>query len=103
MKEISIFIVVVVFFGFAGNSAAVSPTPSEELNLGQTENVCTINVVYSIDREKGKPREESSSALAFEASLPKKDVLERVTKYVDDKLTEWNVSEFKIECKFLNK
>ncbi|MCL5023558.1 MAG: hypothetical protein M1497_09370 [Nitrospirae bacterium] len=58
-------------------------------------------MVYIADPEKGIPGGDSSSNLVFEAIQPKKDVLERVTEYVGNRMNEGNVAEFKIECKFL--
>jgi len=35
--------------------------------------------------------------------MSKKDVLDKITKYMNNKLNEGNVSEFKVECKFSKK
>jgi len=99
MKKASMFILIIFLFGLVGNSSATSPMP-EELKPGQTENVCTIYVVYSLDGEQGILREETSSTLTFDASMSKKDVLEKITKHLSNKLNDVNVSEFKVECKF---
>ncbi len=100
MKETSIFILMIVLFGLAGNATAVSPMPEE---LERTQTVCVIHTGYMPDREKEIPGEESSSILTFEASMPEKDVLEKVTKHLSDKLNERNIAEFKVECKFSKK
>ncbi len=102
MKKISIFILLIVLLGFVGNSSATSPMP-EELMPRQTENFCTIHVTYILDGGQGILTEEASSTLTFEASMSKKDVLEKITKYMNNKLNEGNVSEFKVECKFPKK
>jgi hypothetical protein len=87
-----------VLFGLAGNSSAISPMP-EEVKPGLTATVCTIRIACIKDHEKGMP-EERTAKFAFEVSEAKKDVLEWATKYVNNKLNERNVAEFRIECKF---
>jgi hypothetical protein len=99
MKKTSIFILIICLFGLVGNLSATSPMP-EESKPGQTENFCMVHVAHSVDSEKGILREEASSTLTFEASTSKKDVLERLTQYLNKKLNEDNISEFKVECKF---
>lgn len=99
MGKISIIVFMIVLFGHVGYSSATSPMP-EELKPGQTENVCTIHVVYSLDGEQGILLEEASSTLTFKASMSKKDVLEKITNHLSNKLNDVNVSEFKVECKF---
>ncbi len=89
----------IVLFWLAGNSSATSPMP-EEIKPGQTATVCTTHIVYLTEDEKGIHAEEFSSHFVFEAAGPKKDVLEKVTKFMSEKLNEGNVSEFKVECKF---
>ena len=88
----------IVLLGLAGNAAAVSPMPGEEMLGLQTENVCAIHIVYI--PAKGVLREEATSTLVFDASTSKKDVLEKVTRYISEKLTEGPASEFRVECKF---
>lgn len=99
MKKTLIFILTMVLFGLAVNSYATSPMP-EELRPGPTAPVCVIHIVYMPDIEKGIPRENTSSTLVYEVSESKKDVFEKVTRYLSDKLNEGNISEFKVECKF---
>jgi len=89
----------IVLSGLAADSSATSPMP-EEMKPGQTENVCTVRIAYSLDREKGILLEETSSTLTFEASMSKKDVLDKITKHLSNRLNDMNVSEFKVECKF---
>lgn len=99
MKKLSISILLISLLGLVANSSATSPQP-EEVRPGWKESICTINVIYSLDSEKGINRDEASSTFAFEASVPKKDVLDKMTRFIGDKLNEVNVSEFKLECKF---
>ncbi|MDD1744820.1 MAG: hypothetical protein LUQ20_03275 [Candidatus Methanoperedens sp.] len=99
MKKLSVFIFMIFLFGIAGKAAAVSPMPFEELKPGQTAIVCAFHITYITDQTRGIP-EEQTSTFAFEASNAKKDVLEWVNKYINDKLNERNVSAFKVECKF---
>jgi len=89
----------IVSFGLVGSSSATSPQP-EEVKPGQTATICTTHIVYITDREKGTLQHEASSTLAYEASMPKAGVLEKITAYISNKLDEWNVSEFRLECKF---
>jgi hypothetical protein len=98
MKKISILICMSVLFGLAGNSFATSPMP-EEVKPGLTATVCTIHIVCITERERGTP-EEQTAKFAFEVSEAKKDVLEWVTRYINNKLNERNVTEFKVECRF---
>ena len=100
MKKIIVLLPILVLACFASNSAAVSPMPYEELKPGQTAIMCTFHTVYMADREKGIPAEESSKTLFFEASAPKRDVLEEMTRYAGNKLDKGNLSEFRLECKF---
>lgn len=100
MKKIIVLLAILVLACLASNSAAVSPMPFEELKPGQTAIVCTFHVVYMADREKGLHGEESSKTLFFEASAPKKDVLEEMTRRAGSKLDKGNLSEFRLECKF---
>jgi hypothetical protein len=99
MKKVSIFVFIFILLGFAGYLFATSPMP-EEVMPGSTAYTCTVRVTYSLDRETGVLGEEVSSTLTFAASVPKKDVLEKITAYVDKKLKDGKVSEFKVECKF---
>jgi hypothetical protein len=99
MKRVSIFMLMVILLGLAVDSLATSPMP-EEVMPGPTADTCAIRVTYSMDRETGVLGEEVSSTLTFAASMPKKDVLEKIMTYVDNKLREGKVSEFKVECKF---
>jgi len=102
MEKTLIFIFMIVFLGLAEDSSATSPMP-EEVKPSQTENICTIRVAYSLDREKGILLEETSSTLTFEASMSKKDILDKITKHLSNRLDDVNVSEFKVECKFPKK
>ena len=81
------------------NASATSPVP-EEIKPGATSPVCTTHIIYITDNEKGSHAEEFSSHFVYEVTEPKKDVLEKVTKFMSGKLNEVNVSEFKVECKF---
>jgi hypothetical protein len=99
MKRASILLCVIVLFGFVGDSFATSPMP-EEVKPGLTATVCTIHIVCIKDHERRIP-EEQTAKFAFEVSEAKSDVLEWVTRYINNKLNERNVSEFKAECKFL--
>ena len=99
MKKASISIFMIALLCFAGNSSATSPMP-EEIKPGATTTVCTTYIVYLTENEKGIHLEESSSNFVFEVTEPKKDVLEKVTKFMSEKLNEGNVSDFKVECKF---
>ena len=99
MKKISLFISATILFWLAGSVYATSPMP-EELKPGQIENVCTIHITYSLDRKQGVLKEETSSALTFDPSISKKDILDKTTSILSDKLNEGNISEFKIECRF---
>lgn len=74
--------------------------PFEELKPGQTAIACTFHVVYMADREKGLHGEDSSKTLFFEASAPKKEVLEEMIRHAGSKLDKGNPSEFRLECKF---
>ena len=98
MKKVSIFILMVILLGLAGDSFATSPMP-EEVKPGMTVTVCTIDIVSIKDRERGIP-EEQTAKFAFEVSEAKRDVLEWVTKYINNKMNERNVTEFNVECKF---
>lgn len=100
MKRITFLIVLFVLACMAHDSAAVSPMPIEELKPGQTAIICAIHISYMPDREKVTPGEVYSKTFFFEASAPKRDVLEEMTRRIDDKLNKGNVSEVKIECKF---
>ena len=97
MKKTSILLCMILF-GFAGDSFATSPMP-EEVKPGQTATICTIHIACITDRERGIP-EEQTAKFAFEVSEAKKDVLEWVTKYINNKMNERNVTEFKVDCRF---
>jgi hypothetical protein len=99
MKRLSVFLLIFMLLGLASSSRATSPMP-EEVMPGPTADTCTVRVTYSQDRETGMLGEEMSSTLTFAASISKKDVLEKIMAYVDKKLKEGRVSEFKVECKF---
>ena len=99
MKKVSIFIFLALLLGLAGYSSATSPVP-EEVMPGLTADVCSVHVTYTLNRETGVLGEEISSNLTFAASVPKKEVLEKIMAYVDKKLREGRVSEFRVECKF---
>ena len=98
MKKVTVLIFILALVGLTDNSAAVSPMP-EGVKPGPSATVCTIHIACITDSERGTP-EEQTSTFAFEVSEAKRDVLEWVTKYINNKLNERNVSEFKIECKF---
>ncbi|MCX5717800.1 MAG: hypothetical protein NTW44_05715 [Nitrospirae bacterium] len=98
MKKISISIAIIILFWLSGKADATSPQP-EEVKPGPATTVCNIYIVYTAT-EKGIPLEAESSSFTFDASVPKKDVLEKMMSHARNKLSEWNVSEFKIECKF---
>jgi len=98
MKKTLILLCVIVLFGFVGDSFATSPMP-EEVKPGMTVTVCTIHIVSIKDHESEIP-EEQTEKFAFEVSAAKRDVLEWVTRYINNKMNERNVAEFKVECKF---
>jgi hypothetical protein len=98
MKKTMFLVLMIVLAALARNSQAVSPMP-EEVMPGLSATVCTIHIVCIKDHERGM-LEELKSTFAFEVSEAKKDVLEWVTRYINNKLNERNVTEFKIECKF---
>ncbi len=98
MKKISILICMSVLFGLVGNASATSPMP-EDVKPGMSATVCTIHTVCIKDHERGM-QEEQTAKFAFEVSEAKKDVLEWVTRHINNKLSERNVTEFKIECRF---
>lgn len=98
MKKTSILLCMIALLGFVDNSSATSPMP-EEVKPGMTATICMIHIICIKDREKGM-HEELTSTFAFEVSEAKRDVLEWVTGYVHDKLSERSVSEFKVECRF---
>jgi hypothetical protein len=102
MRIKAFFISIIVFFGVSANSSATSPMP-EEVKPVPIENICTVHVVYSIEGREEILTEEVSSKLKFESSLPRKDVLEKLTAYMNSKLKEGNISEFKVDCKFYKK
>jgi hypothetical protein len=99
MKKVSIFVLISIVFGLAIDLFATAPMP-EEVMPGPTADTCIVRVTYSPDRETGMLGEEVSSTLTFAASVPKKDVLEKIMAHIDKKLKEGKVSEFTVECKF---
>lgn len=99
MKKISIFISIIILFWFSGKAAATSPQP-EEVKPGPTATVCTTHIIYIADQEKGTTQREASVTHTFDESIGKKEVMEKMTMYMNNKFKEWNVSDFKIECKF---
>ena len=99
MKKISALILTIVLFGVAGNSSATSPMP-EESKPAQTTHVCSIHLVYNLDKARGVLMEEANSTLTFESSISKKNVLDKITQYINDKLNDGNTSEFELKCKF---
>jgi hypothetical protein len=99
MKKVLFFLLTVILLGLAADSFATAPMP-EEVMPGLTADTCSVVVTYSVDRETGVLGEEMSSTLTFATSMSKKNVLERIMNYVDKKLREGRVSEFKIECRF---
>jgi hypothetical protein len=102
MKIKAFFIFIVVLFGLAGNSSATSPMPEEVMPVPM-ENICTVHIVRSVDLGQEVLKEENSSNLKFESSMSRKDVLEKLTQYMNKKLYEDNISEFKVDCKFYKK
>ena len=100
MRKITFFIALVVLTCLAHDSAAVSPMPIEELKPGQTAIACAVRIVYAPDRDRGIPEEVYAKTLFFEVASQKKDVLEEMTRYVENKLDKGNVTEVKLECKF---
>ncbi len=99
MRKKSISILLIFLFGLAGNSFGTSPQP-EEVKPGTKETVCKIHVIYSPDSEKGIEKGEASSIFAFETSVSRKDVLDKMAGQVGERLKEADVSEFRLECKF---
>ncbi len=99
MKKASISIAIILLLGFADIAFGTSPQP-EEVRPVAKETVCTMQVAYSLESEKGVRREEASSSVAFDASVAKKDVLDKMTGRISEILSEANVSEFRLECKF---
>lgn len=99
MKKISIFISIIILFWFSGKAGATSPQP-EEVKPGPAATVCTTHIVYTADIEKGTAQHEASATHTFDVSTAKKEVMGKMTMYMNNKFKEWNVSEFKIECKF---
>ncbi|MDA8077725.1 MAG: hypothetical protein M0Z79_02190 [Nitrospiraceae bacterium] len=101
MRKLLILAVISVLLAAVGSVSAVSPTPpAEDIGLGKAETVCLVHISYNPDRDKGMPHEEASASLFFDVSEPKKNVLERVTGYIEHKIAEGNASEFRLECKF---
>ncbi|HET6516322.1 MAG TPA: hypothetical protein VFG09_14275 [Thermodesulfovibrionales bacterium] len=98
MKTMMVLILIFVLAALARSSQATSPMP-EEVKPGMAATVCTIHITCTKDRETGT-YEELTSTFAFEVSEPKKGVLEWVTKYVNNKLNERNLSGFKVDCRF---
>lgn len=98
MKRASILLCVIPLLWFAGDSFATSPMP-EEVKPGLTATVCTIHIAIITDRERGA-HEEQTATFAFEVSETKGDVLGWVTRYINNKMNERNVTEFKVDCRF---
>jgi hypothetical protein len=98
MKQIFVLLCLILLVSFVGNANATSPMP-EDVKPGTNDTVCAIHLVIIKDRERGI-HEELNSTFAFEATEEKKDVLEWVTRYVNNKLNERNISEFRVGCKF---
>jgi len=84
--------------GLSCEAWATSPMP-EGVKPGMTATVCAIHLAVVKERDKGT-REELTSTFAFEASEEKKDVLEWVTRYVSDRMSERSVAEFRLDCRF---
>ncbi|MBI5203991.1 MAG: hypothetical protein HZA11_03640 [Nitrospirae bacterium] len=99
MKKVSIFISIIILFWFSGKAAATSPQP-EEVKPGPATTVCTTHIVYTADIEKGMSQHEASATHSFDEGIAKKDVMEKMAMYINNKFKEWNVSEFKLDCKF---
>ena len=98
MKTKRVLILIFLLAVLVTSSQATSPMP-EEVKPGMAATVCAIQITCTKDRERGT-YEELTSTFAFEVSEAKRDVLEWVTKYVNNKLNERNVSEFKVDCRF---
>ncbi|MFA4829513.1 MAG: hypothetical protein WC855_09245 [Thermodesulfovibrionales bacterium] len=99
MKKISIFISIVILFWLSGKAAATSPQP-EEVKPGPATAVCTTHILYTAVHEKGTAQHEASATHTFDVSIAKKEVMEKMTMYMNNNFKEWNVSEFNLECKF---
>ncbi len=99
MKTLLIAIPIIVLLELAGTASATSPQP-EEVRPGAKETVCTAHVIYSPDTEKGIEKGSMSTNFSFDASVSRKAVLDKVNEHIAGKLTETNVSEFSLECKF---
>ena len=92
-------VTLIILLWHLGNAVATSPQP-EEVRPGPTTTVCTTHIIYTADIEKGRAQHEAYVTHNFDESIPKKEVTEKMTTYINNKLKEWNVSEFKLECKF---
>lgn len=97
MKKIFIVILMLAVPVIATKSFAASPMP-EEVQLNKT--VCIVKVVHHPEIESGIPGQETSSTFSFDSSVPRKDALEKTSRYISDKTALDNVSEVKIDCRF---
>lgn len=89
----------IILFWLSGKADATSPQP-EEVRPGPTATVCTTHIIYTADIEKGMAQHEATVTHNFDESIAKKEIMEKMTTYMNNKLKEWNVFEFKLECKF---
>jgi len=97
----TIFLIATIYlFGIAVQASATSPVPEEVMPV-EKENVCTTHVVYISEHEGAVVNEQTSSVLAFGRDVSKKEVLDKTASYLSNKLNEVNMSEFKVECKFV--
>ena len=99
MKLLLISISIIILFWLSGNAAATSPQP-EEVRPGPSNTVCNTHIVYIAEPERSIAQQEASATHTFDESIPKKEVLEKMTMYIEDKIKEWNVFEFNLDCKF---
>jgi hypothetical protein len=101
MKTLTvIFLILFALAGMVSNSAAVSPMPMEELKVGPSQTVCIIHLVHIPEHGKEIVGLETTSTLVFNPTVLKSDVLEKAKNYINLKLNEENISEFKVECTF---
>ncbi|HMK48447.1 MAG TPA: hypothetical protein VK435_00205 [Thermodesulfovibrionales bacterium] len=97
-KIISIILLPAALVLFSGAAGATSPMPGEEALGLQAANVCTVRIVYVPGKEV--LRDAVTSTLTYSAAMTKKEVLEKLTRHINEKLNEGNASEFSAECKF---
>lgn len=97
MKK-ALMVVVALLASLSVDALATSPMP-EGVKPGMTATVCAIHLAWVKERDKGT-QEELTSTFAFEASEEKRDVLEWVTRYMYDRMSERSVTELRLNCKF---